>query len=109
MAKVLLTAELGDRATVESAREQLGLEAGEIDDSFGLVPVDPDRGLYALMVEDAAAARLSGTTGVQGPFSNPVIEPFGPSGSAGQGKARADTNAATNRRKGKTDRRRPPR
>jgi hypothetical protein len=75
MTKVLVTAELGEGATLQGAREQLGLEADEIDDDFGLVPLDPDRELYALMVEDDVVARLAGASELRGPFSNAVIDP----------------------------------
>ncbi|MFF7972368.1 hypothetical protein [Streptomyces sp. NPDC007905] len=39
--------------------------------------VDPARGLYALVSEDAAA-RLTGRRGASGPYAHPSTEPYGP-------------------------------
>lgn len=70
-------------ASLETAMAQLGLVAEEVDAEFGLVPLDPDAGTYALLVaqeagERVTAAETAGEPGVRGPFSNPVIEPYGP-------------------------------
>jgi hypothetical protein len=65
-------------ATLAAALGRLGLSAGEVDEGYGLVPIDPDHGEYALLVTAAAAARVTGRPGVGGPYANPPIEPFGP-------------------------------
>ncbi|MRH90518.1 hypothetical protein GFY24_24250 [Nocardia sp. SYP-A9097] len=58
----LLTLRLSADATLADALKTLRLTEDEVDMPFGLVPVDPAAGLFALRVSDTAAARL--TTGV---------------------------------------------
>jgi hypothetical protein len=65
-------------ATVEGARTKLGLGAGDLDPGFGVVPIDPDHDLYAVLVEDTVAERADPTGLAGGPYSNPKIEPMGP-------------------------------
>lgn len=70
-------------ASLETAMAQLGLAPEEVDADFGLVPLDPESGTYALLVAQEAGERVTAgdaasEQGVEGPFSNPVIEPFGP-------------------------------
>lgn len=75
--KVMLSLELpADQASVAAVRRRLGLDAGDIDASFGVVPIDPDHGLYTILVTPEAAQRVQGTPGVSGPFANPPIEPI---------------------------------
>lgn len=79
MSKLMLTVKLDpDRATAKDARERLGLAEEELDADFGVVNIDPEQGLYAVLVDEQTAERLSGEKGVEGPFANPPIEPFGP-------------------------------
>jgi len=66
------------RADFTAQRERLGLSEDEVDTEYGAIPIDPEHGKYALRVTPAAASRLLGVSGVEGPFSNPRIEPFGP-------------------------------
>lgn len=76
---MLLTVELEpSRATLSEVKKALHLSDSDIDDEFGVVSVDPDAGLYAVLVEEPAAAAAASHPGVKGPFSNPRIEPFGP-------------------------------
>ena len=65
-------------ATVDGVRRQLGLDEGALDPDFGVVEVDPENHRYAVMVDEDTASRVAGKRGVEGPFSNPRIEPFGP-------------------------------
>jgi hypothetical protein len=88
MPKVLLTVQLpSDRATVDGARSKLGLTGEELDAAYGVVPIDPDHDLYAVMVEEDAASRASAEGLAGGPFSNPTIEPFGPPRTGGDRRA----------------------
>lgn len=65
--------------TLEAAARQLGVEVEAVDTTFGVVLVDPKRGLYSVQV-DAAQLPPEAAAGeaYRGPFSNPYIESFGP-------------------------------
>jgi hypothetical protein len=78
--KLLYTVELKpSQATVEDVRRLLGLGPDELDENFGVVPIDPHKSLYSILVEHDALERLESTpVPVHGPFLNPRIETFGP-------------------------------
>jgi hypothetical protein len=79
MGKQTLTLKLDPKsATLAYVRRKLKLRADDVDDEFGVISIDPKRDLYAVLVEDRAADKAAKQSGVQGPFSNPKIEPFGP-------------------------------
>jgi hypothetical protein len=79
MADVMLTVELDPaEATVDKAAERLGIERDRIDAEFGVVSIDPEQNLYTVLVDEQVAAQAAERPGVEGPFSNPRIEPFGP-------------------------------
>lgn len=67
---------------LDRAAELLGVPAAEIDKGFGVVVLDPQKGLYAVQVHETAIKALptadAGNEAVKGPFSNPRIAPFGP-------------------------------
>ena len=65
-----------DRANVAAVREHLGLDEAELDKAFGVVPIDPDKHLYTILVSPDAARRVQGSPGVGGTFANPPIEPI---------------------------------
>jgi hypothetical protein len=65
-------------ASPERVRRKLGLSESELDRDFGVVEIDRAHHQYAVLVDDCAAERVKGASGVEGPFSNPRIEPFGP-------------------------------
>ncbi|WP_327146141.1 hypothetical protein [Nocardia sp. NBC_01327] len=73
---LLLTVRLAQDATLELALRTLGLAVSDVDAGYGLVPLDPAQGLYALRVTDSAASRLATAddAGV-GIFADPRIEP----------------------------------
>ncbi|MDH2429516.1 hypothetical protein [Sphaerisporangium sp. TRM90804] len=73
---VLITVRLPVEATMQDALRTLGLHEDDVDTAYGLVPLDPGQGLYALRVTETAAGRLPPEA--DGPFSDPPIEPYGP-------------------------------
>jgi hypothetical protein len=82
MAKVMVSFKVvGAAPTLEELKERFRLSDAEIDASFGVVEIDPQTHTYTILVEESAVDKLqpSGSIGkVEGPFSNPRIEPFGP-------------------------------
>jgi hypothetical protein len=62
----------------QEAAKQLGVEEADLDSSFGVVPIDPEQGIYAVQVRPDKLAASTGHEPYRGPWSNPRIEPFGP-------------------------------
>lgn len=73
-ALMTVTGQEGPPSLAEAAA-QLGMAVGDLDPTFGVVPVDPDRKLYAV---EALADRVppQETENYRGPYSNPQIAPF---------------------------------
>jgi len=65
-------------ATLSKVLRALKLRPDEVDQNFGVVNLSDEPSLYAILVDEKVAARIEGVEGVQGTFSNPRIEPFGP-------------------------------
>jgi hypothetical protein len=81
MAKVMVSIRGPEQApSTGDVRRRYGLREDEIDTSFGVVEVDPEQHIYTVLVEETAAAKIQPDEGwqVEGPFSNPRIQPFGP-------------------------------
>ncbi len=81
--KILMTVSSPDaKPDIGRAAEVLGVSQKSLDADFGVVSVDPERGLYAVKVEAEAVPSQppAGTEAkpYSGPFSNPRIEAFGP-------------------------------
>lgn len=66
--------------SLEQVRARYGLGPEEIDESFGVVEVDPEDHTYTILVEESAASKVTPGSdwNTEGPFSNPVIEPMWP-------------------------------
>lgn len=89
MATRMVTLELKPaNATLEHVRKKLKLRKSEVDEEFGLISVSPEKNLYAILVDEKVAARIEGSAGVVGSYSNPRIEPFGPPKSSGEREPR---------------------
>ncbi len=81
MPRVMVTIQAPDEPpTIDGLRRRYGLTEREIDASFGVVEVDPVEHVYTVLVEDSAVAKIQPNENwtVEGPYSNPRIEPFGP-------------------------------
>ncbi|AWN45375.1 hypothetical protein DK419_02785 [Methylobacterium terrae] len=61
--------------SLQQAARSLGVRQSDMDRAFGVVPIDPDRGLFAVKVRSASVA-VQGEAGGNR-FSNPRIAPFG--------------------------------
>lgn len=84
---VLMTVHGSDGApSIAQAASELGVSVADIDEKFGIVPINPDEGLYAVQVtESSIDTRATGDadpSNYRGPYSNPRIAPFGPVQSA---------------------------
>ena len=82
MAKIMVSFQVeGPAPTIADLRQRYSLSDDEIDATFGVVEVDPQACIYTILVEESAVEKIlpdGPITDVEGPFSNPRIEPFGP-------------------------------
>ncbi|MFO0896648.1 MAG: hypothetical protein U0836_04375 [Pirellulales bacterium] len=80
MAKVMVNLSgLSAPPTLAEVQARYGLSADDLDPEFGVIEVDPEEHIYTVLVEEQAAARITGADpATGGPFSNPPIAPFGP-------------------------------
>jgi hypothetical protein len=76
----------GESPSVEQVRATFGLRADEVDADYGVVQTDSLEGLYTILVDESAQAKIEERLKQMGAeadprigfFSNPRIEPFGP-------------------------------
>jgi hypothetical protein len=82
MSKVMVTIRSPDhRPTLAEVQQHYGLRDSDIDPQFGVVEIDPREHLFTILVEPAAAEKITGQPGewqAEGPYANPAIGPFGP-------------------------------
>lgn len=82
MTKIMVTFQVeGPAPTIDELQQRYSLTDAEIDRTFGVVEVDPADGTHTILVEESAVEKVQPEgpiTKVEGPFSNPPIEPFGP-------------------------------
>jgi len=66
--------------SLAEAASELGVSVADIDDKFGVVPIDPDKKLYAVQVKGSSIPDGKAESGKEyrGPYSNPKIAPLGP-------------------------------
>lgn len=69
----------GRPPSIATAAKQLGVSTEDVDAGYGVVPVDPENDLYAVMVRADRLPPADAQQGdYRGPFANPKIEPLGP-------------------------------
>ncbi len=79
MAKVMITSHAPEGPpTLQEIASKHGLEPHEVDHQFGVVPIDPERHDYTILVEQSATGKVAPNEqwDVSGPYSNPRIETF---------------------------------
>jgi hypothetical protein len=65
--------------TMAQAAQMLHVQESDLDSSFGVVLIDPKRGLYTVRVREQSRARPDvSDPEVDGPFADPGIGHFGP-------------------------------
>lgn len=70
---------VGAPPSLAEAAVSLGVETQDLNAAFGVVPIDKDRGLYAVEVRaDRLPQSTTAEEAYRGPFSSPRIAPFGP-------------------------------
>jgi hypothetical protein len=77
---VLMTVHgLNGQPSLAQAAGELGVSVADIDRHFGVVPINPAEGLYAVQVKESSIRNDEAARGdYRGPFSNPEIAPLGP-------------------------------
>jgi hypothetical protein len=75
--RVLMTIATDKPPDLAEAAALLGVSVVDLNEAFGVVPVDPAQGLYAVEIDaDKVPARSEGQP-YRGPFSSPRIVPMG--------------------------------
>lgn len=76
----LVTIESKDSVpSLDVAATKLGVAIEDIDAKLGVVPIDPDHGIYSVRVRADRLPEVSANShSFQGPFSDPPIAPFKP-------------------------------
>ena len=76
--KVLMTIVADKPPSLAEAAALLGVAVADLNETFGVVPVDPAQSLYAVEIDpDKVPARSAGGQPYRGPFSSPRIAPLG--------------------------------
>lgn len=80
MVTVRLPANVAQDATPTSVATFLGINTSDLNEAFGVVPIDKSKGVFSLMMSPARLDNISEETKgfIEGPFANPKIAPFGP-------------------------------
>jgi hypothetical protein len=73
---LLFTVQLSaDNASLTSAANVLGTELGDLDEGFGVAPIDLVRGVFCVRVKAASLSSIRYSEAVQGPFADVGIDP----------------------------------
>ena len=65
--------------TLQELMQVLQLKPDEVDMEYGAQLIDPAAGDYVILVEESVAGQIDPQLGeISGPYSDPVIETFGP-------------------------------
>ena len=75
--KVLMTIVADKPPSLAEAAALLGVAAADLNEAFGVVPVDRDQGLYAVEIDANKVPAPSEGQPYRGPFSSPRIVPMG--------------------------------
>ena len=62
--------------TLEKVAAKMNVEVADLDAEFGVINIDPAEKLYSVMVEEDKVSKAKGDRDIEGPYSNPRIEPF---------------------------------
>lgn len=77
MSKMLYTINWkGEKPTLTEVAKKFGFDKKDLDQEFGVVGIDPQDSLYSILIEENAIVPKA-EKDIEGPFSNPRIEPFG--------------------------------
>jgi hypothetical protein len=66
----------GRQPSLAAAAKQLGVTTADVDADYGVVPVDPEKGVYAVMVRADRLHPDDAGQPYRGPYANPVIVPL---------------------------------
>ena len=76
--KMLMTVKWDEKdpPTLETIAAKMDVGIADLDAAYGVINIDPQEKLYSVMVEEDKLPELKNKTDIQGPYSNPKIEPF---------------------------------
>lgn len=76
--KVLMTIKWNEAfpPSLEQVAEKLKVAPSDLDAAYGVINIDPEEHLYSVLVEEDKLPGTGNEPGIEGPFSNPRIEPF---------------------------------
>lgn len=79
MGKILMTIDWphAGKPSIRQVANYLEVAEMSIDKDYGIILIDPEKNAYAFQLEEQALKKNNpDKPGVEGPFSNPRIEPF---------------------------------
>lgn len=75
--RVLMTIVADKPPTLAEAAALLGVAVADLNEAFGVAPVDPGEGLYAVEIDADKVPAQAASGPYRGPFSSPRIAPMG--------------------------------